>query len=76
MNKKRRERLRAAIDQLETVQTDIDDIKSEEEDAYENLPESIQMSERGDEMQSIIDTIDTASGYIQDAIADLAEIAG
>lgn len=76
MNKDRRKRILAAIDQLETVQCDLDNIKSEEEDAYENLPESIQMSDRGDEMQDAIDTLDNAIGCIEDAVSGLNEIAG
>lgn len=76
MNKDRRQRLRKAIDQLETVQTDLDDIKSEEELAYDNLPESIQLSERGDEMQEAIETLDGALDAIQDTISNLDEIAG
>lgn len=75
MNKNRRKRLLSVIDKLDDAMCEIDNIKSEEECAYDILPESLQFSDKGETMQSIIDTLDTASGYVQDAIADLNDIA-
>lgn len=63
MNKQRRNRLSVvALKVVELVQ-ELYDIQSEEQDAFDNLPEGLQMSERGDQMQENIDNLD---GIISD----------
>ena len=87
MNKDRRKRLEALSGRLEDVRTELQDIideidaiKEEEQEAYDNLPESLQESERGCTMQENIDSLDYAididfdtviddiDGYIQEVI--------
>ena len=51
MNKDRRNRIEKCISQLEDIKTELECIRDEEQEAYDNLPEGIQMSERGDTMQ-------------------------
>lgn len=74
MNNARRKDLRKLIAQLEKIDfelreisSDLGDIITEEEEAYDNLPEEIRASERGDQMQEIID-------QLYDAQLDLDEI--
>lgn len=67
MNKSRRSRIDAIIEQAESLAHYIDDIREEEEAAYYNLPESIQESERGELMYEAID-------YLEDAISSLEEV--
>ena len=55
-------------DALETLQ----EVRDEEEEAYDNLPESLQDGERGDMMQEAIDNLDDAIGSIEEA-ADTLE---
>ena len=43
------------------------DAKDEEEEAFDNLPESLQESERGMTMQDNVDNLDTAVTSLEEA---------
>ena len=45
---------------------EIDNIRRQEQDAFDNLPESFQYGERGDNTLLAIDYLDEASGYLYD----------
>lgn len=68
MNEKRRKRLREAIGHLDRARDIVQDCGMEEREAYENLPETIQWSERGERMEEIADSLDEAVGIIEEAI--------
>lgn len=74
MNKTRRKQLSEAVSKLEEAMQIVDDMRSEEEDAYLNMPESLQESERGQQMDEYINSMDEASGSIDEAISVLQEI--
>ena len=61
MNRARRKKLGEIIDQLEYLREDLDAVASEERDAYENLPESLQESDRGCAMEEAADELDEIS---------------
>lgn len=48
MNAERRKRLSAALEQLEAAKSEIEEIQQEEQEAYDNMPEGLQESERGE----------------------------
>lgn len=81
MNAERRKRIDAVIesinkikDQLVDIRCEISDIKDGEEEAMNNLPESMQDGDRGQAMQDAIDAIDEAySAIMDDSIIDLDE---
>lgn len=58
MNKARRKKLGEIIDQLEYLREDLDAVASEEREAYDNLPESLQESDRGCAMEEAADELD------------------
>lgn len=65
MNNQRRKELEKIIARIEDVRSEIEEIKDaiemvrdEEEVAYDNLPESIQDSDRGQAMQDAINALD------------------
>ena len=60
MNAERRKKLKDVIDNLNTALSVIEEVKDEEQDSYDNLPESIQDGERGGQMQENIDNL----GYL------------
>lgn len=66
MNKARRSRIADVQTQLEALKQDIDDILAEEQEAYDNLPESLQGSERGEAMQEAIDALESAVGSCEE----------
>ena len=57
MNNKRREKLRRVLSTLNDMSSELETICDEEQDAFFNLPESIRDSDRGNDMEEIIDTI-------------------
>lgn len=73
MNKERRNRINKVIEQLEVLKDEISDISMEESEAYDNLPEGIQDSDRGEAMQEAIDNLDMASDTFDDIIEYLNE---
>lgn len=74
MNKQRRKELDKIQDTLLEVQTDLEAVKNEEEEAYDNLPESLQDSERGEVMQDAISILEDALNSIEEAIDYLNDI--
>jgi uncharacterized coiled-coil DUF342 family protein len=88
MNNQRRKEIKNIINELydlkeklETLKNDLESVCQEEDDCYNNLPESIMYSERGDTMQQAIDAmdsafddLDTAYDSLGDCITNLEEI--
>ena len=66
MNKARRNRIADVQTQLEALKQDIDAILSEEQEAFDNMPESLQESERGQAMQEAIDALESAIGSCEE----------
>ena len=73
MNKKRRKMIQDIHDKLMDIQTDLETINTEETEAYENLPISFQDGDKGEKMQEAIDNLDSAVGYISDAMSSLED---
>lgn len=58
VNKARRNTLRDIAEQLESLCEDLEAVASEERECYDNLPESLQESERGCAMEEAADELD------------------
>jgi K+/H+ antiporter YhaU regulatory subunit KhtT len=82
MNKKRRQEISRIVtkveeivadarEKLEELQTSIESIRDEESDCYENLPEGIMYSERGEAMEQAVDNLDNAASSIEELIDNL-----
>ena len=74
MNAEQRKVIAELIDQLSVIMDKIEMIKDDEESKYDNLPESIQNSEKGDKFQENIDTLDEAYNNVYYAIDSLNEV--
>ena len=74
MNKDRRTRIATAVSELEAllnskiadIRMEIESLRDEEQEAYDNLPESLQYAERGQVMEEAITNLD----YAIDALSD------
>lgn len=66
MNKARRKKLGEIIDQLEYLREDLDAVASEEREAYDNLPESLQESDRGCAMEEAADELEDICSELED----------
>ena len=81
MNNERRKKIVGIIDRLNKVKEEINDLRcevsslqDEEQEAYDNLPESMQDGERGTGIQDKIDELESAYGAIMDdSMIDLDE---
>jgi threonine dehydrogenase-like Zn-dependent dehydrogenase len=81
VNKERRKAIAAAIavieearEKLDMAKEMIDDIKSEEEEYKENMPESMQDGDKGQRADEAIDALGEAYGLIENF--DIDEITG
>ena len=73
MNKDRRKQLSEIQSKLSELRDMIDTVLSDEQEAYDNLPESLQESERGEAMQAAIDAMESALESCEDAESSLEE---
>lgn len=76
MNKSRRSRIDEIIQKIEDLTYDIDVLRDEEEECYENLPESIQLSDLGETMNDAITSLDDAISSLEEATDHLNEAKG
>lgn len=74
MNKQRRMRLDEAHSKLLEAQEIIEEVMNEEQDAFDNLPESLQGSERGEQMEEYIGTMQDAYDGLDEYLGNLYEI--
>lgn len=74
MNKVRRKRLAEAIDLINQAKGILEEVKDEEQEAYDNLPESFQYGERGEQMQEYIDSMNEAYENLDEMENTLGDI--
>ena len=74
MNKQRRMEIKNIIAELENIKTKLDNVFSEEQYAFDNMPENLQYSMRGEESQEAIDYMAEAVSNIEEAIDQLEDI--
>ena len=68
MNKARRKVLDELYQKIDEIRSDLQMIMDEEQEAFDNLPESLQNGEKGNMMQSAIDQMSEADEALQTAI--------
>lgn len=71
MNKERRKAIAAIIDRLEELDTlrasileDLQEIEGEERESFDNMPEGLQESERGQRISDAADKLEEATGAL------------
>lgn len=74
MNKARRKWLEDIYNRLEVLKDELENLSVEEQDAYDNLPESLQDSERGDAMEENVSDIDDAASSIEEIMDTIQDI--
>ncbi|WP_282347967.1 hypothetical protein [Pseudomonas sp. PS01301] len=68
MNNERRKQIAALLDRIESVCSEVEDLQSEEQDYYDNMPESFQGGEKGENAQAAIDALDSAAQSLREAV--------
>ena len=71
MNKDRRDRIAKIKEALEDLRGQIEDLQSEEREAFDNMPEILQQSERGQASESAADALQSAYDAADEAITNL-----
>lgn len=74
MNKKRRRQIEKIRELLTDCREELNDVISEEEECLENIPESLQGSERYGESEEFLDLMNDALSNIESAVDSLEEI--
>lgn len=74
MNNTRRKALDDVHSKLLEAVEELEGIALDERDAFDNLPEGLQMTERGEQMEEYADTIENAKDTLDDIIGDLWDI--
>lgn len=64
MNKERKDRLSDVIASLEEAKDLLEDVKNDEQDAFDNMPVGLQCSERGSKMEDYIELMEDAGDQI------------
>ena len=73
MNKDRRKRIEEVMLNLSESRVELESILEEEQEAFDNLPEGIQESERGEVMNEAIDNLQSATDCFDDIESSLNE---
>ena len=74
MNKKRRAGIARIVERLEEIKTDLQDIIDAEQEAMDNIPESLWYGERHNTMQEALDLMEEALGDLSDTTDKLEGI--
>lgn len=74
MNKNRRKEIREQIKSLEIIKGKLESILSDEENYFENMPENLQGSMRGEQSEEVIDIMYEVIDTLQSVCESLEEI--
>jgi flagellar biosynthesis chaperone FliJ len=74
MNKERRNKIIKIISEIEQVKDKLQAVLDEEESVFDNMPENLQCSMRGEESEESISYMDEAIEALDNAIEQLEEI--
>lgn len=75
MNNTRRKSLQELIEKTEGLKLEIEELRTEEEEYYNNMPEAFQDGEKGDSAQTVIEYLDEAMTAAGDVIENLTSAA-
>ena len=68
MNKYRRKDIEKIIKHLEEIKEEINNVCSEEQEYYDNIPENLQTSEKAENSQNAISDLENAECSLDDVI--------
>jgi hypothetical protein len=71
MNQDRRDRAAAIRAKLEEISAELNALHDEERDAFDNTPESLQQSEKGQASIAAADLFEESASNVDSAVSDL-----
>ena len=60
---------------IETAMSSLEDVRDEETEAFDNMPESLQLSDRGSAMEDAISAMEDSVTYLEDVVELLEDVA-
>lgn len=73
MNNSRRKRLAKAIEQLNEIYEEVSCIRDEEQEAFDNIPENLEGSDRYNSAEEALDNLEGAVDQIEEFISMIEE---
>lgn len=70
MNKQRRSVLRNIIDRLNPIKDEIEAVMDDEQDAYDNLPDGLRESDRGEQMADNVSELQGVINTLENDVID------
>ena len=68
MNKERRKQLEALSQRAELIRDDLENVLSDEQEYFDNIPENLQYSQRAGDSEEAMDLMNSAIECIDEAI--------
>jgi len=76
MNKARRKQIMEVVEKLRPLKEELESIAADEQEYFENMPESLQGSERGQQAEETMYELDTQHETLDEIIDALTEVVG
>ncbi len=74
MNEARRKIIAASLSKIEDAINALTEVRDEEQDSFDNMPEGLQQGEKGEAMESAIEALSSAVDNLESAKGDLEGI--
>ena len=71
MNSKQRKQIEKWIDSINEIKEGVESMQEDETEKLDNMPENLQESERGEQMQNGIENLEAAASSLEEAIDSL-----
>lgn len=68
MNKQRLGEIKKIIDNVNECKDDLDDVMADEQIAFDNMPENLQLSSNGERSEEAIDILDNAVEKLNEVV--------
>lgn len=74
MNKERRNKISKILNEIEKIKSELESVLFDEQMVFDNMPENLQGSMRGEESEEAIDCMSEAVDSLQEALGQLTDI--
>ena len=76
MNKTQRKKLEDIVENIYVIKGDIEELKESEEESFSNLPENLQEDDRGLQLETNVESLESAVGLLDELENLLQELIG
>lgn len=71
MNNPRRKKLAKLQEQIEELRMALEEVLEEEQEAFDNMPENLQYSEKGERAEGCISALEDAVSNLEEAVENI-----